>query len=93
MEIQAPFSVDGAIVESVAMAPDKSGDVVVRLYEGLGSPAHVTLTWPDVQVTATDLCYRPSEDAPAVSSDAGKHSFDLAPFQIATMRITPAERN
>ncbi|QJC21086.1 alpha-mannosidase [Arcanobacterium buesumense] len=93
VDITPPFSVSGAIVESVAMAPDKSGDVVVRLYEGLGGPAHVTLTWPDVQVMATDLCYRPSGDAPTVSSHAGKHSFDLAPFQIATLRITPAERN
>ncbi|WP_216402691.1 alpha-mannosidase [Arcanobacterium phocae] len=91
MEIAAPFSVDGAIVESVSMAPDKSGDVVVRLYEGEGSPTHVRLTWDNVSVRATDLCYRDSDNAPLVTSHNGIHTFDLAAFQIATLRITPGQ--
>ncbi|QOQ38073.1 alpha-mannosidase [Trueperella pecoris] len=87
--IGAPFACTGAVIESVSMAPDRSGDVVLRLYEATGAPSTVTLTWPDVSVSATDLRYRPSSEAPAVTTVGDDHTLDLAPFQIATLRVRP----
>ncbi|MCI5825215.1 MAG: glycosyl hydrolase-related protein [Arcanobacterium sp.] len=87
--IAAPLSVAGAVVESVALAPDRSGDVVVRLYEALGAPTTVELTMPGAYVRTTDLLYRESSTSPRVHSSGATHRFTLAPFQIATVRITP----
>lgn len=93
VSIAAPFTVDGAIVESVSMAPDKSGDVVVRLYEGEGTETTATLTWPGVTVRATDLCYRESAHAPAIVSHGDTHRFQIGAFQIVTLRVTQNKEN
>ncbi|MGH8777267.1 MAG: glycosyl hydrolase-related protein, partial [Jiangellaceae bacterium] len=54
----------GAIViEAIKLADDRSGDVVVRLYEGLGGRAtgHLIPAFPVTAVTETDLLERPIE--------------------------------
>ena len=86
--------VEGAVVESVALAPDRSGDVVIRLYEALGgdSLAHVEI--PGAQdVWQTDLRYRRIDGestvrvAPTTRTEAGL-DIELSPFQIVTLRAT-----
>lgn len=90
--VDAPFSVDGAVVESVALAPDRSGDLVIRLYEAEGGPSRVTFRSPKAcSVTACDLRYRPSESEPELRGGQGEWSFDLSAFQITTLRVSFAK--
>ena len=90
--VDAPFSVSGAVVESVALAPDRSGDLVIRLYEAEGGPSRVTFRAPKAgSVTACDLRYRPSESEPELHGGQGEWSFDLSAFQITTLRVSFAK--
>ncbi|OKL53630.1 hypothetical protein BSZ39_08570 [Bowdeniella nasicola] len=99
----ALLDVDGALVESVKLAYDRSGDLIVRLYEPLGArtTARVALPWP-ATVTATNLLEDASAaDASAAAADdpvlppvaleasgAGTvATLQLRPFQVATLRI------
>ncbi|MCQ4043174.1 alpha-mannosidase [Streptantibioticus rubrisoli] len=75
-------------VESVKLADDRSGDVVVRLYESRGGRARATLTagFPVSRADATDLLERPREPA---AVDGGRIAVRLRPFQILTLRLRP----
>ncbi|WP_406012727.1 glycosyl hydrolase-related protein [Streptomyces sp. NBC_00984] len=76
-------------VESVKLAEDRSGDVIVRLYESAGGRAGTTLRvgFPVVRAQVTDLLERPLREA-----DTDEHGLvlSLRPFQILTLRLTPA---
>ncbi|WP_329206156.1 glycosyl hydrolase-related protein [Streptomyces sp. NBC_00683] len=76
-------------VESVKLAEDRGGDVVVRLYESAGGRADTTLRvgFPVVRAQITDLLERPVEEA--VAGEDGL-ALSLRPFQILTVRLTPA---
>ncbi|MFH8568234.1 alpha-mannosidase [Streptomyces sp. NPDC017993] len=79
-------------VESVKLAEDRSGDVVVRLYESHGGRATGTLS-PGFAVegaTVTDLLERPlHEEEEGPTSDV---TVELRPFQILTLRLRPQHR-
>jgi alpha-mannosidase len=69
------------LIEAVKLADDRSGDVIVRLYEAEGVPGRtvVTASFPVAAVSRTDLLERPVDgDGPAVT---------LRPFQIVTVRL------
>nr|WP_290367892.1 glycoside hydrolase family 38 C-terminal domain-containing protein [Spelaeibacter cavernicola] len=71
------------VVEAVKLAEDRSGDVIVRLYESRGGRARTTIT-PDFDYAAvefTDLLERPV-DGPADALD-----FELRAFQLVTLRF------
>ncbi|MGW2229658.1 alpha-mannosidase [Streptomyces formicae] len=76
-------------VESVKLADDRGGDVVVRLYESQGRRAAATLStsFPVARAEVTDLLERPL--GPAETGEAGL-SLALRPFQIVTLRLRPA---
>jgi alpha-mannosidase len=82
---------DAVVVESVKLADDRSGDVVVRLYEALGGRATARLTadFPLAAATVVDLLERPLP-APAPAG-AGGLPVVLRPFQILTLRLTPGD--
>ncbi|MEU6132690.1 glycoside hydrolase family 38 C-terminal domain-containing protein [Saccharopolyspora sp. NPDC047091] len=73
------------IVEALKPAEDRSGDIIVRLYESRGGRATTTLTpnFPHTTITPTDLLERPT-------GPARDHTepLTLRPFQIRTLRIT-----
>jgi alpha-mannosidase len=80
----------GVVVESVKLAEDRSGDVVVRLYEALGrrSSALVTPGFAASSVESTDLLER----AGTGTADLTVHSdsvaeLSLRPFEIVTLRF------
>ncbi|MEU7637975.1 glycoside hydrolase family 38 C-terminal domain-containing protein [Streptomyces sp. NPDC039016] len=76
-------------VESVKLADDRSGDVVVRLYESQGGRATGTLSpgFPVAHATGTDLLERPLRDEEeGPTSDL---TLTLRPFQIRTLRLRP----
>ncbi|MER5811209.1 glycoside hydrolase family 38 C-terminal domain-containing protein [Streptomyces sp. NPDC002033] len=81
---------DAVVVEAVKLAEDRSGDVVVRLYESRGGRATATLTpgFPVAAAVESDLLERPL-DGSAVGpvTRAGKIALTLRPFQILTVRL------
>lgn len=89
--------VSSVVVETVKLAEDRSGDLVLRLYESSGARAAATLALDPVlaggEVTATDLLERPfGEDAPAFRSalargEDGTVELSFRPFEIKTLRI------
>ena len=85
------------LVETVKLAEDRSGDLVLRLYESAGARAAARLDLDPAlaagEVTATDLLERPfAEDAPAFRSALGRGQdgeveLCFRPFEIKTLRI------
>lgn len=88
LNVRAPFTLEGAVVESVSMASDGSGDILVRAYEAEGGPRTVTLT-TDGTPQLTDLRYRPRGDGLALEREGTTYTVEAGPFQILTFRITP----
>ncbi|MFF4231908.1 alpha-mannosidase [Streptomyces sp. NPDC001820] len=78
-------------VEAVKLADDRSGDVVVRLYECVGGRARATLRtgFPLAGAQVTDLLERPLPDEPVTVADGGV-ALTLRPFQILTLRLSRA---
>ncbi|WNF30329.1 glycoside hydrolase family 38 C-terminal domain-containing protein [Streptomyces sp. C11-1] len=76
-------------VESVKLADDRGGDVIVRIYESAGGRARARLavSFPVAGARITDLLERPLH--PAVT-DGEELVLELRPFQILTVRLTPA---
>ncbi|MFF2328024.1 MULTISPECIES: alpha-mannosidase [unclassified Streptomyces] len=76
-------------VESVKLAEDRSGEVIVRLYESAGGRAEATLRagFPVVRARITDLLERPLYEA---TPEGPGLALALRPFQIMTVRLTPA---
>ncbi|MFC7549299.1 alpha-mannosidase [Plantactinospora sp. GCM10030261] len=83
------------VVEAVKLADDRSGDVVVRLYESLGGRARTRLTasFEVAEVSVRDLLERPDDEVAAlapISVDGASVDLSLAPFQVVTLRLRPA---
>ncbi|MFC5369420.1 alpha-mannosidase [Arcanobacterium bovis] len=91
--VEPLIQVEGAIVESVALAPDRSGDVVVRLYEAEGGPRTAKLRINHARnVRCTNLLYQDSPMSPHVEYDGENYTLELGAFQIATLRFNMEER-
>ncbi|MEO3776588.1 glycoside hydrolase family 38 C-terminal domain-containing protein [Micromonospora sp. B11E3] len=85
------------VVESVKLADDRGGDVVVRLYEALGGRARTRLTvsFDLARVEVCDLLERQNAEIAAlapISVDGRTVDLALTPFQVVTLRLTPAGR-
>ena len=81
------------VIETVKLAEDRSGDLVVRFYESLGAreTAHVTFDVPATGITETDLLERElAEPTALVSTTEGLALLSLRPFQLVTLRIARA---
>jgi alpha-mannosidase len=78
---------DGVLVESVKLAEDRSGDVIVRLYEALGrrTSARVGLGFEAASLVQTDLLEQPLEEPDGFDASTGMLS--ARPFQVVTLRI------
>ncbi len=81
-------SADAVVVEAVKLAEDRSGDVIVRLYEAHGGRADSTLStsFPFDSVTEVDLLER-EVDTSAVTSAAEQVDLRLRAFQLVTLRF------
>ncbi|MGE7384524.1 alpha-mannosidase [Streptomyces sp. NPDC004126] len=81
---------DAVVVEAVKLAEDRSGDVVVRLYESRGGRAKAVLRpgFAVAEAVGTDLLERPLPGS-AVGAPAADGGIPLAlrPFQIVTVRL------
>ena len=84
---------DAVVVSAAKLADDRSGDVVIRLYEGHGARTRAILRpgFALARVAVTDLLERPVEDSAAhTAGPDGAVALTLRPFQILTLRLTPA---
>ncbi|HSS36685.1 MAG TPA: glycosyl hydrolase-related protein, partial [Patescibacteria group bacterium] len=81
-----------AIVEAVKLADDRSGDVIVRLYEAHGGQVRTALTasFPLSGVEPNDLLERPMPDAESFVLDGQTIDLRLRPFEIVTLRLRRA---
>lgn len=83
-----------ALIESVKLADDRSGDVMVRLYEPLGARASVSLSasFLVASVAENNLLEQPYEVGsltvtPTDDGGVGSIKVALRPFQILTLRL------
>jgi alpha-mannosidase len=85
---------DAVVIEAVKLADDRSGDVIVRLYESLGGRATAAMdtSFPVASIRETDLLERPVERTALVAATPaeGRIALRLRPFQIVTLRLQPA---
>lgn len=84
----------GVLLETVKLADDGSGDVVLRLYESRGGRGRTELTVADaVQMTdawVCDLLERADEEIAGLAPlhrDGSTLQLELTPFQVVTVRI------
>lgn len=91
--IGAPFvSIDapGIVVEAIKLAEDRTGDVIVRIYEALGARSRGLLRtgfgW--TRVDETDLLERIIDRDVVATVDDDGIALVLRPFQIVTLRFT-----
>ncbi|MFC0431587.1 glycoside hydrolase family 38 C-terminal domain-containing protein [Kutzneria buriramensis] len=77
----------GVVVEAVKAADDRSGDIVVRLYEALGGRAKavVTPSFAASGVRETDLLERTLADRELADNAV---TVELRPFQVLTLRFS-----
>jgi len=82
---------DLVIVESVKLADDESGDVIVRIYEAQGARNRTMIRagFAATGVCAVDLLERRLGE-PEVTLDDGVVAISLRPFQILTLRFMRA---
>lgn len=78
-----------AVVETVKLAEDGSGDVVVRLYEALGTRtrSRLRLGMSAGSVDRVDLLERPL-DQEGLTRDGEVLTLGLRPFELVTLRIS-----
>ena len=88
----AELAESSARIQTVKAAEDRSGDLVVRLYESEGRRARTALTVPGARrLTVVDLLERPlGEESPlasrAASTEGERMELELNPFEITTVR-------
>ena len=85
-------SVEGApavVVEAVKLAEDRSGDMVVRLYEAHGgrAEARLVIAFDYDRVAATDLLERPAQSTVLRGSGPQDLFLSLRPFELVTLRF------
>jgi len=77
------------VVDTVKLAEDGSGDLVVRLYEAHGDRSTATLAtsidWDAVD--ATDLLERPVPSTAVGTVSTRRVELDLRPFELVTLRF------
>jgi alpha-mannosidase len=81
---------EAVVIESVKLADDRSGEVVVRLYEALGGRASARLStgFPLASASIVDLLER---TLAASEIEADGVAITLRPFQILTLRLVPGK--
>ncbi|GAA2810243.1 glycoside hydrolase family 38 C-terminal domain-containing protein [Kitasatospora sp. CM 4170] len=84
---------DALVVSAVKLADDGSGDLVVRVYEAHGGRARGRLatSFPLAAAVPCDLLERPWDGTRGeVAADGDGVSLALRPFELVTLRLTPA---
>ncbi|WP_111718624.1 glycoside hydrolase family 38 C-terminal domain-containing protein [Homoserinimonas sp. OAct 916] len=93
--VEPLFTVDdpAVVIEAVKLAEDRSGDVIVRLYEAHGTRARAQIvrTFDAHETVETDLLERVAGEPRAViGADGRRVDLELRPFQLVTLRYRRA---
>jgi len=78
------------VIEAIKLAEDGSGDVIVRLYEGIGDRTitNILANFDFEEVVVVDLLEHPNETQHLLKSDGSAHiQLELRPFKIVTLRF------
>lgn len=92
----SPLVVSGSpaiVVESVKLAEDRSGDLIVRVYEARGARGSGDLTVDGAvgRIVETDLLEREIAEPTALAGvDGATATLRVRPFQIVTLRVSLA---
>jgi alpha-mannosidase len=82
------------VVEAIKLAEDRSGDVIVRLYESTGTRTGGTIDFDGAldaaTVRETDLLEREVPARAVTSVSGGTTHLAVGPFQIVTLRVSRA---
>ncbi len=78
-------AVEGAIIDTVKLAEDRSGDVIVRLYEATGGRSTATLRGDFTRATLTNILEE--VDTALGTSSEGVWRLPLRPFELVTLRL------
>jgi alpha-mannosidase len=80
---------DGFVIETVKLAEDRSGDVIVRGYEALGGRATPTITtgFSVHSIDEVDLLERTIEPRALRRVSDGAAQLEVGPFQVVTLRL------
>ena len=85
------FTVDdpAVVIETVKLAEDRSGDLIVRVYESMNGArrAKLSTAFAPAQVWRCNMLEEKQEE---LSVTGGAVSFDLHPFEIVTLRLKKA---
>lgn len=78
----------GIVIETVKLAEDGSGDVIICLYEAhdAHTTGDITLGFPHLGIYETDLMERASPSGLTATADSEALRLDLRPFRIMTLR-------
>ncbi|GAA5185685.1 glycoside hydrolase family 38 C-terminal domain-containing protein [Rugosimonospora acidiphila] len=90
-DVEPLVALDGAgvLIDTIKLADDGSGDVVVRLYESLGQRASVR-AYPRFafeEIVRTNLLEEPEADVPRWGAEEESCALTLRPFELVTLRI------
>ena len=77
---------DGVELSAVKLADDGSGDVIVRLYEALGTRAATTVKLP-FRITDAQRCNLLEEAQSPIDTGDGIVAITLHPFELVTLRL------
>ena len=81
------LSCDQVSVESVKLAEDGSGDLVVRLFESMGG-SRQTVCHPLLPFAAARLCSLAEEKGEELPVTDGTFLLSFRPFEIKTLRLS-----
>jgi alpha-mannosidase len=75
------------IIDAVKLAEDGSGDLIVRIYESIGSRTNCRISFAGVaqRIELTNLLEQALQDSTA--TQGSQIDLDLRPFQVITMRV------
>ena len=80
------------VVEAIKLAEDRSGDVIVRLYESAGVRARGSIEFDPALDAATahetDLLEREVPSNAVTSVEGSTVQLEVRPFQIVTLRVS-----
>ncbi|NYE18040.1 alpha-mannosidase [Microbacterium immunditiarum] len=79
---------DGLVVSSVKLAADRSGALIVRVYESLGRRSRGHLRARFAVASAHEASLIEDVGAPVEQDESGV-ILDLAPFEVRTLRLSP----
>ena len=85
------FTVDNpsVVIETVKLAEDRSGDLIVRLYESMNGLRRATFrsAFTPAQILRCNMLEEPLE---TLEVKDGAATFELHPFEIVTLRLKKA---